>query len=327
MSQGLSGESAGTPTSASTSIVASPTTSSQTSGWLWVTNPASGTSTLSLTQPLPGWRDIFTNPTDPPLPAPVQMLNGSHFPDGAWDPLLKAAAIAACFAAIPEWAKKCDPGPPDDSDAGLQKDLTALAANAVDPVLTSVTRVSEITAQANDFTPYWANLLSCSAASRPATWGLVLVGLQIGGLAAAYYKLRYIRARAAQVWPVIAPIIPTPAHPSYPSGHALQSHLIAELVKLAVPTMGLACDILANRIAFNRELAGVHFPSDTAASKEIVARIMPLLTEVPEFNNIIQQVKLEWGETRNVAPPALPVNRVAPPKLPPTTVGASVPAA
>jgi acid phosphatase (class A) len=129
-----------------------------------------------------------------------------------------------------------------------------------------------------------------------------------------------MRARPAQVWPAIAPVIPTPAHPSYPSGHSTQNHLIAACMKLAVPDLASACDILANRIAFNRELAGVHFPSDTAAGKRIATSAKPILAEVEEFKNIVRQVRTEWGEPRIIAPPKIPTGASPPPKLPPTSL-------
>ena len=249
------------------------------------------------------------------------MVLGTGFPDGAWDPLLKAGAIAASFAASTDWIKLCDPGAPDDSAGALRADEEALAKNGVDPVLSSQTRINEIQSQATDFTPYWANLLSCSAASRPATWSLVLVGLQVGGLIAAYFKLKYKRARPAQVWPVIAPIIPTPGHPSYPQGHGLQSYLIAACVTTAVPVVGPACDVLARRIAHNRELAGVHFPSDAVASKYAADAAIKLLRELPEVMDLIAAVRKEWGTPVSASPPSIPSLPTAPPQLPPAGGG------
>jgi acid phosphatase (class A) len=251
------------------------------------------------------------------------MVLGTDFPDGAWDPLLKAGAIAAKFAACTNWMDACDPGKPDNSEKELHAQEEALAKNAVDPVLSSVTRINEIQSQATDFTPYWANLLSCSAASRPATWTLVLVALQVGGLIAAHFKLKYKRARPAQVWPVIAPIIPTPGHPSYPQGHALQAYLIAACVTAAVPAMGPACDVLARRIALNRELAGVHFPSDKEASKKAAEAAIKLL--LPVVADLIEAVGAEWGNPKSAAPPPIPPLPTAGANTPPAEGGSPNP--
>jgi acid phosphatase (class A) len=259
--------------------------------------------TVTLTSPLPGWYDIFT---EPDLRPPVQMIGGTQYPDNAWDPTVKAQAIAAAFLGHPGWQERCDPGKPDDSDQLLTHDETALIADRGKPILLNATRIDEITVQAQDFSPYWANLLSCFSPSRPATWGLVLATLEVGYSLALYFKLKYKRARPAQVWTAVAPIIPTPAYPSYPNGHALQAHLIAESVKLVVPAMASASEALAKRIAVNRELAGVHFPSDTAASVRMVPPTLGLLKEFPEFIRLVEKAKEEWQHARMIPAPRIP---------------------
>jgi acid phosphatase (class A) len=132
------------------------------------------------------------------------------------------------------------------------------------------------------------------------------VALQVAGLVVAYFKLKYERARPAQVWTAISPVIPTPAHPSYPGGHALQAHLIAKCVEWIVPAMRPACKVLATRIAENRELAGLHWPSDTEASVKIVQRTFELLSGVEQFIEIVKIAKDEWGTPTEFSPPTPP---------------------
>jgi acid phosphatase (class A) len=252
---------------------------------------------------LPGWFDIFG---DPHLKMPVQMIGGTQFPESAWDPGDKAEALATAFLAEVDWRKKCDPGAPDDSDEGLRRDEEILISLRGSPALSNLNWVNEINAQSEDFSPYWANLLSCINPSRPATWLMVLLASEIGGALAFYYKLKYKRARPAQVWTTISPIIATPPYPSYPSGHALQSHLISQCVKFAVPAMASASDALANRIGKNRELAGVHFPSDTHASKRMVPPIFELLEAFGTFRKLVGEVKEEWGSPHTIQPPRIP---------------------
>ena len=124
--------------------------------------------------------------------------------------------------------------------------------------------------QAVNTVDYWAYLLGCSAASRPATWLLVLVSFEAAAQIASFFKLKYNRPRPVQVWTAIAPSIPTPLSPSYPSGHALKSFLTAECMKLFAPNdMASQFQALAEQIALNRERGGVNFPSDTAASRRM----------------------------------------------------------
>lgn len=259
--------------------------------------------TDSLTEVLPGWFDIFG---DPDLKTPVQMIGGTQFPDSAWDPGDKAEALATAFLAEADWRGKCDPGAPDDSDDGLRRDEEVMIKLRASLALNNPAWVDEINTQDQDFSPYWSNLLSCISPSRPATWIMVWLASEIGGALAFYYKLKYKRARPAQVWTTISPIIATPPYPSYPNGHALQAHLISRCVKFAVPDMTSACDALATRIGVNRELAGVHFPSDTHASERMVPRIFELLEAFEPFQKLAEKVREEWGRPRTIQPPRIP---------------------
>lgn len=73
--------------------------------------------------------------------------------------------------------------------------------------------------------------------------------------------------------PKIQPLIQTPDHSSYPSGHATEAFAIATVLHRLMTGMPAAtgmvspvhpCFQLAFRIAANRVVAGVHFPIDSA---------------------------------------------------------------
>jgi hypothetical protein len=113
-------------------------------------------------------------------------------------------------------------------------------------------------------------------------------------LVTARFKAEFMRARPAQVWPGIAPMIDTPAHPAYPSGHALQAYLIEHCVSEAAPAMSSALRELSAEVAVNRERAGVHWPSDKEGSWAIVPEIMRVLRSVPSFDCVLQAARQEW---------------------------------
>ncbi len=71
------------------------------------------------------------------------------------------------------------------------------------------------------------------------------------------------------------------------------------------------CDRLAEQIAHNRERAGVHFPSDTAASKKITDSVLAHLMKVKEFKTILQQAKKEWPESAKIHQVDVPKGRSA----------------
>jgi hypothetical protein len=70
--------------------------------------------------------------------------------------------------------------------------------------------------------------------------------------------------------------------------------------------VGPACDVLARRIAHNRELAGVHFPSDAVASKYAADAAIKLLLKLPEFMALIAAVREEWGTPVSATAPSIP---------------------
>jgi membrane-associated phospholipid phosphatase len=101
------------------------------------------------------------------------------------------------------------------------------------------------------------------------------------------FKHHFNHPRPADLWPFIQPLILTPGHPSYPAGHATETHLVstvlAALLKSTLPD-GQSTDTnrpqyrfvhkkeavlfrLAERIADNRIYAGLHYPKDNKAGE------------------------------------------------------------
>ena len=78
--------------------------------------------------------------------------------------------------------------------------------------------------------------------------------------------------------PQIQPMIPTPGHGSWPSGHATEAFITATVIEALLDAAsprgqknGQACreqlQRLAARIAINRIVAGVHYPVDSAVGR------------------------------------------------------------
>jgi acid phosphatase (class A) len=78
-------------------------------------------------------------------------------------------------------------------------------------------------------------------------------------------KRRYNRPRPSVVLPAIHPVVPVPPYASYPSGHATQSIVIATLMSEVAPKAAERLTALAVQVGRNREIAGLHYPSDTNA--------------------------------------------------------------
>ena len=96
-------------------------------------------------------------------------------------------------------------------------------------------------------------------------------------------KKSYNAARPWQLASGLHPVVPNPGHPAYPSGHTCQTLLAVEMIKLVMPKRLLTPDAvkfiedLAADAAINREYAGVHYASDTAAGRRLTQNMMPYI--------------------------------------------------
>ena len=67
----------------------------------------------------------------------------------------------------------------------------------------------------------------------------------------------------------IIPWIKLPTHPAYPSGHATQSMFLAEYFSNYYPQYRQCFEDAAEEISVNREIAGLHYRSDTLAGYKL----------------------------------------------------------
>lgn len=108
-------------------------------------------------------------------------------------------------------------------------------------------------------------------------------------------KWKYQRARAYQIDPTLTTVVPHPPHPAYPSGHAGQSRAVALLLSDLDPVHKDIYISYGALVGTNRELGGVHYPSDTLAGVSLANQVMPQLFQNPEFKAILEEVRAdEW---------------------------------
>jgi hypothetical protein len=180
--------------------------------------------------------------------------------------------------------------------------------------------LGEILAQSDGFSSYFMAALGVSPRTHPNTCLLLQIGSLIGCYGSMHFKNLYQRRRPSQLAPGLMPPIPVPGHPSYPSGHSTQAHLMALCVGQGLPAgpirnkLGEVIDELADRIARNREIAGLHFQSDSKAGANLALSLFELLKSnalpvtVPQpippaipastarrFQSIIDDARTEWA--------------------------------
>lgn len=132
-------------------------------------------------------------------------------------------------------------------------------------------RLPEILSQSDDLWSFFRVVLGINSSASPILEEVLSVAWQWATPLVMSLKNNVAAFRPVQVAPIIVPVIATPAHGSLPSGHATMAALTAEILAQLLfdgdPTHPRVkqLDRLARRIAFNRVVAGVHFPVDSAA--------------------------------------------------------------
>jgi acid phosphatase (class A) len=86
-------------------------------------------------------------------------------------------------------------------------------------------------------------------------------------------KRKFSRVRPSYIKPEIDPVIEVPWHAAYPSGHASQGRFMSRFFANCFPKLEYEFLELGDRIGKNREIAGVHYPSDTEAGRALGDRM------------------------------------------------------
>jgi PAP2 superfamily len=102
------------------------------------------------------------------------------------------------------------------------------------------------------------------------------------------------RVRPSYLDPTLKPVINVPQHPAYPSGHATQAYLRALILSELDPANRSIYMQSAYRIARNREIAGLHYPSDSKAGALFAQQLFAKLKKDPSFAERLKAAKAEW---------------------------------
>jgi membrane-associated phospholipid phosphatase len=157
---------------------------------------------------------------------------------------------------------------------------------------------------------WFRGILMCNSKSAPATHQLVTIANVVGQFVVMHYKMDFKRARPSQYSPAILPPIEVPGHASFPSGHATEAYLIALILEAVMPAAASSPAVaapdnppppnpgisplqqMAARIARNREVLGLHFPSDSKAGRQLAFRTFNILKKC---NSIVDTVNANAG--------------------------------
>lgn len=109
-----------------------------------------------------------------------------------------------------------------------------------------------------------------------------------------HFKQKFNRTRPNVVDPTLTTVIDVPGHPAYPSGHASQAYLFAHILTYLDPINADSYFDDAARIARNREIAGLHYPSDSEAGRVLAGQFFLMLLSDETFKSLLKAAEREW---------------------------------
>lgn len=146
-------------------------------------------------------------------------------------------------------------------------------------------RAAEIGAQRRLGIGFWASIVPLHPRRTPSSLQVLRLAMEFSSTVVQRFKHELNCPRPCSFSPRVQPMLPEPGYSAMPSGHATQSHLVAGILsQLIVPApYGDATrqarqtawkeeavnqlERLAERVATNRVVAGIHFPIDSVAGR------------------------------------------------------------
>jgi hypothetical protein len=235
--------------------------------------------------------DLPPQPGFKGLDAKSSKTTNLTFPDHWWDERHWKALqeVERYRPSLPAIAAKLPPPDP----TRLSGDIDMLKKYQDSPEREK--RRPEILEEANSPPPYYEYALFLDDIRRPLTRALFYKAVKWAVPFIMHFKHDWKYPRPSQVDPAISPMIACPNHPAYPSGHSTQAHLIA-LVVGRISGRDDVRDVLrkkADRIAENREYAGLHYPSDSACGAILAQALLPLF-ETEHAGPMAAARQAEW---------------------------------
>jgi hypothetical protein len=220
---------------------------------------------------------------------------GSTFPARGWDPGMEAFAELPNFFEILGWRDlPLEPPPGAAKTRAELDDLLDKQTEMQDPAFRQI-RQAEIELEADDTTPFYQRVLTPTpSGSFSGTSILIDAMSQLGTVVGCHYKKKFMRPRPSQLEPRLRPSVDVPAWAAYPSGHALQNFLIAQALAVVTHSDEITVQLfnIAQRVAENREYAGLHYESDTIAGKQLATLMFPAVQDA--YRETFQSAAREW---------------------------------
>jgi hypothetical protein len=162
-------------------------------------------------------------------------------------------------------------------------------------------RLPEIYEQVDTLLPFFGALTHLDTGRRKYTLMLLDAARQLAIHVESPVKFYCRQARPSDYAMEVQPVVQTPDHSAFPSGHSTEAYAIAtvlhRLSRGAGPMAGIAAGaqpfLVAHRIATNRTVAGVHFPADSHAGAFLGCQVGEALHRICTGGHLTPRV---WDE-------------------------------
>ena len=190
------------------------------------------------------------------------------------------------------------PHPPANSSERTREELRVLKSLAPKRAKSNAQIQAEVLLTNFPFDKHTYTSLTEST-KRPATAKLVKATFEDTAIATFVFKKQFNRVRpsllAEKLKAPIGTALPNPEHPAYPSGHAATAWSISYLLQELDPANAENYRKSAASIAHHREIAGLHYPSDSEAGRLLARQLLDLLLANPHFQRQLTEAKKEWS--------------------------------
>ncbi|MEM6885566.1 MAG: phosphatase PAP2 family protein [Verrucomicrobiota bacterium] len=136
----------------------------------------------------------------------------------------------------------------------------------------------------------------------PATKALLDTVYYDLGVTVFTLKQKFDRVRPSFLESQLELLIPNPQHPAYPSGHSTCAHTFALVLGDLVPERKELMWQDAGGIAFRREVAGVHYASDSQAGKDLSRQIYTEFQKSVVYQKLLESARKEKIAVQKLLP-------------------------
>lgn len=140
--------------------------------------------------------------------------------------------------------------------------------------------------------------LAISKAATPLTFGVLTRAQADVRVVSNEAKAWWTRARPSTREPRIAPLVEVPTNSGYPSGHATLAVVWSGLLAELAPPRREDLERRARLVAWDRVIAGVHYPSDVAAGAVLGEAMVREMLRSPELQRELAAARAEWPAHR-----------------------------